>query len=371
MDQTVVEYLNEQRASFSEKELNDVDSLVLSTIVYFSFESGALGRIFPSEFIPLPVAICGISHEDLYGQIWLSRLGGDEFLEALLASPRFMELKIGFYANEVSDHFEKQFAAVTFMLPDDSAYIAFRGTDNTLNGWKEDFNLTFMEQTASQTRAASYLEDAAELGLSRIFVGGHSKGGNLAEYATLVCREQTYDKIERVFSHDGPGFAFVPSSRIGTQEYISKLRKTVPESSIFGMLMENRSCYRVVQASGVLFAQHAPTNWRVDNGDFITLDKISSDASIISSTLNSWSNMYDSKQRALFIDAVYDLLRTADAETWKEFAEDRHGNTLAIAGALTKLPSDMRSTLFSMLKDAAPIFGSETAGHLRNMMSGR
>lgn len=371
MSSTIVEYLAEQRASFVEEPLNDVDSLVLSTVVYFSFEHGTLGSKLPSEFVPLPVALCGISHDDLYGNIWLSTMGGEEFLKALLASPRFMELKVGFYAKEVSSHFEKQFAAITFLLPDNSAYVAFRGTDNTLNGWKEDFNLTFMKETAGQVRALSYLEDVAEISDSHLYVGGHSKGGNLAEYAALVCRDQSFERIERVFSHDGPGFAFTPSERFNSPEYDAKLRKTVPESSIFGMLMEERDNYRVVEASGVLFAQHAPTHWTVNDGNFVTLDKLGSEARIISNTLNSWYNMYESEQRELFIDSVYELFRAADADTWKEFSEDRPGNALAVASALAKLPAEMRSTIFGMIRDVAPIFGSEAAERLRGMMSGR
>ena len=136
MNHTIVEYLEEQREPFDAVPLNDVDSLVLSTISYFSFEKGAIGRTVPTELMPLPVAICGISHVDLFGEIWLSHMGGDEFLSALLASPRYAELKVGYYANDVSNHFEKQFAAITFFFPDGSAYVAYRGTDKSLAGWK-------------------------------------------------------------------------------------------------------------------------------------------------------------------------------------------------------------------------------------------
>ena len=260
MNSTIVEYLDEQREPFDAVPLNDVDSLVFSTISYFSFEKGAIGRTVPTELVPLPVAICGISHADLYGDIWLSHMGGDEFLSALLASPRYSELKVGYYANDVSNHFEKQFAAITFFFPDGSAYVAYRGTDNSLAGWKEDFNLTFMEEVPSQVSARTYLEDITDTEPTRLYVGGHSKGGNLAEYAALTCREQTFDKVERIFSHDGPGFAFTPTLRIDSPAYKAKLSKTVPESSVFGMLMESRPDYRVVRANGVLFAQHASTH---------------------------------------------------------------------------------------------------------------
>lgn len=364
MDHTIVDYLKEERASFLDAPLNDVDSLILSSIVYFSFEKGAIGHAMPSEIMPLPVALCGVLHEELLGRCWLSHMGGEEFLAALLTSPRFMELNVGFYANETSSHFEKQFAAITFYLPDDSVYVAFRGTDNSLNGWKEDFNLTFMQEIPSQIRARAYLEGIADARVSRLFVGGHSKGGNLAEYTALTCRKQSFDKIESVFSHDGPGFAFTPSDRIETDEYRQKLRKTVPESSVFGMMMESRNEYRVVGATGVLFAQHAPTNWVVFGGNFVTLERVSADAEILANTINSWARTYDPETRALFIDAVYELLCAAGVDTWSEFAEHKSGNAIAVAAAAAKLPADLRSQLLGMLRDIAPIFGAAAAGRL-------
>ena len=363
MGSTIVEYLAEQRASFDDVPLNDVDSLILTTIAYFNFENGMLKNTVVSERVPLPVAICGIAKDDLYGGIWLARMGGDEFLAALLASPRFMQLEIAYYVNEVSNHFEKQFAAMTFFLPGGSAYVAFRGTDNSLAGWKEDFNLTFMEETPSQISARTYLEDIAGTAPAHLFVGGHSKGGNLAEYAALTCREQTFEHIERIFNHDGPGFAFTPSARIDSSAYTAKLSKTVPESSVFGMLMETRERYRVVQAAGVLFAQHASTHWAVENGDFITADRISPEAAIVSNTMNEWANLYDREKRELFIDAVYDVFRASNADTWSELAKSGPSNILAIAGAAAKLPADMRSTLLGMVRDIAPIMGSEAAKH--------
>ena len=361
MDSTIIDYLAKQRASFSDVPLNEVDSLVLSTISYYRFENGTLGRTVPSEIVPLPVAVCGISRDELYGGFWLSRMGGDEFLAEVLASPRFMELKVGYYANDVSNHFEKQFSAVTFFLPDDTVYIAFRGTDNSLAGWKEDFNLTFMEEVPSQISARTYLEDIADMHAAPLFVGGHSKGGNLAEYAALTCRNQTFEKVVSIFNHDGPGFAFIPSDRFDTPAYDAKLRKTVPESSVFGMLMENRTRYRVVRAAGVLFTQHASTRWAVEGDDFVTLDQISPEAAIISGTLNSWAKLYEPDKRELFIDVVYDIFCAANAETLAEFSENRTSSALAVAGAAAKLPADMRSTLLDMIRDIAPIIGVEAA----------
>lgn len=359
----IADYLDEQRASFADAPLSDVDSLVLSTIAYFNFEAGTLGRTVPSERVALPKAICGISHHDLFGGIWLERMGGDRFLEALLASPRFMDLEIGYYANESSSHFEKQFAAVTFFLPDNAAYVAYRGTDNSLAGWKEDFNLTFMSEVPSQMSARTYLEDIAGTSPSALYVGGHSKGGNLAEYAALTCREQTFQAIRSVYNHDGPGFAFSPNDRMESQAYRSKLRKTVPESSVFGMLMENRTDYAIVKSAGFLFAQHASTHWQVEGSRFEAADSLSPDASIISATLNRWALMYEPAQRAQFIDAVYEVFESAKVESWSELKENPSTYGLALAEAAVGRSAEVRSMILDMLRDLASIWGSETLKH--------
>ena len=167
----------------------------------------------------------------------------------------------------------------------------------------------------SQIRARTYLEDIAGTNPPRLYVGGHSKGGNLAEYAALTRCNQTFEKIGRIFNHDGPGFAFLTEGRINSEEYEAKLSKTVPESSVFGMLMERRDNYRIVRSTGVLFAQHASTRWVIENGDFSDVDSISNEAAVLANTMNIWAELYEPDKREMFINAVYGILGATDADT--------------------------------------------------------
>ena len=355
----IVEYLQCQRRSFVDEPLNNVDSLILSTASYLQFEHGMLNRFVPSEPVWFPVALSGAAQKTLLGSGWLSRMSGDAFFQSLLQSPRFMELRVGYYINEVSSHFEKQFSAITFFFPDQSAYIAFRGTDNTLVGWKEDFNLTFMQETPSQIMARNYLETIADIVEGPLLIGGHSKGGNLAEYASLTCKEQTFKKVMRIFSHDGPGFAFVDRNRLDDDEYAAKLSKTVPEGSVFGMLMEDRKSYRIVKSSGVLFAQHAATNWHVNGNDFAYGDAFDREAEVITNTLNKWALTYEPEDRREFIDTVYSIFEAAGAKELADFRENKTSSALAILEAVSKLPPGARRSIISMLGDATSIFGTE------------
>ena len=369
MANTLTDYLIGQRESFDEACFCDVDSLVLSTAAYLSFDRGILGCLDGGQRVPLPMVLCGVSHEELLGAGWLPRMGGKEFLTALLQSPRFMAISACNYVNDVSADSEMQFSAITFFFPDDTAYVAFRGTDNSLAGWKEDFKLAYMQEVPSQVRAREYLERIAAMNPRGIYVGGHSKGGNLAEFAAMTCSAYAYAQIKRVFNHDGPGFAHAPSTRFDSDTYNALLHKTVPQSSVFGVLLEKRKTYRIVRSSGVLFGQHASTRWTVTDNDFVTAETLGPDALIIRDALAGWAAAYEPEQLELLVDTVFDVLGSADAETWNEFGRARIANTAAVIGAVANLPADMRTSVLTMLLQLAPCLGIETAKLLRDVMA--
>ncbi|MBO4352771.1 MAG: DUF2974 domain-containing protein, partial [Eggerthellaceae bacterium] len=359
MSGTIVTYLGECREPFSRVPLNEVDSLVLSTVAYFYFEHGALTHLHAGERMRLPLALCGIRAADMFGDVWVARMGGEQLLHALFESPRFMDLWVGDYVTETSHADEKQFAAVTFYLPDGSVYVAFRGTDSSLVGWKEDFNLSYLPKVPSQERARAYLQDVAQRCEGVLYIGGHSKGGNLAEYATLTCDDGIYERIVGVFSHDGPAFAHEPSARMHDASYSAKLHKSVPESSVIGMLMESRKNLTIVHADGVLFAQHASTHWAVEGQAFTRATAITPDAEIVGRTVNNWASAYEPAKRELLVNALFDILGAGDASTWVEWGKDYLGNSRAVFEAALKLPPDLRNELTSMFMDIAKVFGSE------------
>jgi len=357
---SLFDYLVEQRAPLAEVPLNDVDATVLSYASYFYFDQGVLGRLRPEERVPVPMAICGVSRASLFGASTLMRLDGDTFLTAFLQSPRFMEMEVGRFTDELSPAREKQFAAVTFYLPDGSAFISYRGSDNSVAGWKEDFNLSYMKAVPSQLSAREYLEAVANSSDGALYACGHSKGGNLAEYASLTCRDETYERIARIWSLDGPGFANNPSERISTSEYAARLHKVIPESSVFGMMMEGRptSRLRVVRSSGKLFAQHVPSKWLVENNDFVTVGQLTPDADIIASTVNKWAASYEPEQRELFFDVIFDVLRQGNGVYWSD--KDGLESAIAIIQAASQVPTEIRRTVIRMMRDVVSVLSDET-----------
>ena len=163
---------------------------------------------------------------------------------------------------------EEQFAAMTFCLPNGSIYIAFRGTDSTMVGWKEDFNMSFRCPVPAQTTATSYLESAALALDGPLMCGGHSKGGNLAVYAASMCDPAVRERLVRVYSHDGPGFneAFLGGAEYQALAAAGKIDKTLPRSSIIGMIFEHQEDYAVVESCDFGLLQHNPFSWVVPQG---------------------------------------------------------------------------------------------------------
>ncbi|MDO4502800.1 MAG: DUF2974 domain-containing protein [Coriobacteriia bacterium] len=379
MKSSLVDYVLVKAAPFSEQPFCEADALALTTLAYCYFERGALGDMGADTRLPMPLALCGVPYPELFGTTFLGAWGGPEFVGAVLQSPRYANLQVSNAVSEYCTDQELQFAAVTFHLPDGTTFVAFRGTDTSVAGWKEDFNLSFMREVPSQRLAREYLEhaagadgdaaaagDAAASGPTagapgaatgpapspatpkRIFVSGHSKGGNLSEYAALTCNDATYELIERVYNLDGPAFAFAPSDRFDDPGYAAKLRKIVPAASVFGLLMERRTDLRVVKATGVSLQQHAPTRWQVSGDDLEDADGLYPDAEAFAEAVNSWTDITDPQHREELVEAMFTVVAATNIEDWVELQQDPISRVWNAAKAVGGLSPEVRDALLNM-----------------------
>ena len=185
---------------FSQAELNEVDGLILSELAYIQFDglvSENIQSVLPLRTLaktilalPDPVVRCR-TEKDL------------ELLQAVAESARFGRLGVSFYRSVFVPEEETQFAAVAFLLEDGTAFLAFRGTDSTLVGWKEDFNMSFQKNVPAQRLAQEYVQRYGAATREPMRLGGHSKGGNLAVYAGAKCGEAVQSRILEVYVHRG------------------------------------------------------------------------------------------------------------------------------------------------------------------------
>lgn len=319
----IIDYAKSEKSSWAQKALNEVDSLVFSQLAYTDFAAGtaelkkANGRVSLKSF-----AEKGAIKEAMFANV-LSGPQTTELLAAVAKSPRFSEVQIAEYVSETNQDLQKQFAAMCFIVDEQTTYVAFRGTDDTILGWKEDFNMSYLQVTPSQKEAARYLEKVAAATAGDLIVGGHSKGGNLAVYATLMVSGETQKRIKAVYSHDGPGVNMNWWQSWRYQTIKDKIFKTLPQSSPVGILLETQTNYRIVKSSRHSIMQHDPFSWLVNvaKDEFIYTDKMARSVRYFDKSLHTWLRQIPRREREKFIDTLYEILTETKITTVQQFVQ--------------------------------------------------
>lgn len=230
-----------------------------------------------------------------------------------------------------------QFAAVTFDLPDGTHYVAFRGTDSTIVGWREDFNMAFESPVPAQSAAVKYLTEAAALTSGPLILGGHSKGGNLAVYAAAHADPMLQSRIRTVYSFDGPGLDDATMASEGYANIARRIRSFVPQQSVVGLLLTYHPEYTVVKSDGIGLLQHDSFTWQVLGTDFIAVTELDVGSQLVDHTVHEWLSKVTPDKRKIFIDTIFDILEATGANTVKELLKDVPGRVPAILKALQKV----------------------------------
>ena len=349
----IIDYAREERHSFEELPFNEVDALVLAQLAYediptlvpdlddeqktygtplarlrnFRLDRRHVGRsvkaLFRTPFSPITLkqmdevlhggADIACQHQ-VHAVNFTDPAITHSFVRTVADNPRFSGLRVGAFAERFDAEEQTQTAALTFLLPDGTLVLSFRGTDDSLVGWKEDFNMSVRCPVPSQTQAVEYFRSIEERTSSpfaaapRIHVGGHSKGGNLAVYTAMKAKSE---HIGRVFSHDGPGFMREVTASEDFRAIEPIVEKTVPEASVIGMLMSTVNEYTIVETNVSGIMQHMGLNWRIEDGDFITKPELSPKARLLDRTLDAWMEQFTDRERAQAVDQCYDIIASA------------------------------------------------------------
>ena len=313
----ITDYARLETRSFNELPINSVDSLIFSQLSYLKFETLDKTR---------PFYLGELSTATMLTKLTRTLVDFANFAElgfTVSQNPRFEDVAI----RNIEEKFEKdtqtQFFALTYELPNGLCYVAFRGTDNTVIGWKEDFNLSFMKTVPAQDCAVEYISSYAPTFAGGFYIGGHSKGGNLAIYSAMMCDDNIKQNIIKIFSHDGPGFNDQTFDKKKFDMIKGRVEKTVPQSSLVGMLLTYTGEYIVVKSSkkgGIL--QHDPMTWLVrdDLSGFEIADSITKDAVVRNEAIAKWIGGLDDEKRKLFSDKLYQLLDSTGNNFIDEFA---------------------------------------------------
>ncbi|MBQ0001987.1 MAG: DUF2974 domain-containing protein [Treponema sp.] len=338
--------------SFREKTFNEVDALVLCQISYLNFD-GILQSGFQSDYTISTLWQAFKSDRDFEKRSDLGVLiNKDTFhvLEAAALSERFGEIRVSSYVNKIDLESEEQFSAVTFFLTkkNRNPFVIFRGTDDTIVGWKEDFNMSFSESVPAQKDAAFYLESIAALTRGNVTVAGHSKGGNLAVYSAVSANSRLKRRIKTVYNFDGPGF---PEKFFKEKEFkavSSRIKTFYPESSVVGMLFSHAEKYTVVKSENSGAWQHDAVSWIIERQNFVTEKELSASSIYFNKTFNSWIDKVEPEKLELFTETVFDALETTGASTNSQFGENLFDNFKRVLKALTGISKDTRDEFIQM-----------------------
>ncbi len=316
---TLFDYINWRGdLNFCEVPLNEVDALIFSLISYLDFQDivsaahnaspialkTAANAFFARNPDPKKISLGAIIPKDIV-----------KLFRHLKDCKRFCNVRMKAYVNEIDTDLQMQFSAITFLPGDGSMLVAYRGTDDTLVGWKENFNMSFLASVPAQREAVKYLEKAAENFEGPIRLSGHSKGGNLSVYAAAKCSKPVQKRLTAVWSQDGPGFG---KGFLNDPNYIEVrplIQTLVPQSSVIGMLLEHDESYHVVKSRQIGLWQHDGTSWEVKGGSFVHLKRVTTESRRLDRTINEWIRRMNREQREQFVEALYQILTTNHSMT--------------------------------------------------------
>ncbi|MGN0298574.1 MAG: Mbeg1-like protein [Lachnospiraceae bacterium] len=345
----IISYLREYGyQTFRERPFSELDSLILSQLAYLKYD-----KILSEDEMAYRPALHEVSRHEYRESLFSDHRWEEEnriLLEAAAASRRFGSMKLAFYINEVSESEQMQFSAVTFFLDNGFSYVAFRGTDESFVGWKEDFAMSFSESIPAQVKSVEYLQRYAPVLTGHFMVGGHSKGGNLAIYGACKVESEIQMRITDVYSHDGPGFM---QGVILESEYElvqGRIRKTVPDSSIIGMLLYQREPYSVITSSQMGILQHDPFTWNVEDGEFVYKDHLKNIQIEFNDALNHWIEGLTPEQRKKFTESLYQVLMASGAKDLSDLTQNRQKSLNNMIGALSDIDGETRSLIWEVAK---------------------
>ncbi|NLK45378.1 MAG: DUF2974 domain-containing protein [Treponema sp.] len=352
---TILDYI-EWRGdlSFASNQLNEVDSLIFCQLSYIDFSS-IISESFDKAITLKEAALIFENSADFEQRKKASETMGVDnfpFLKKASESTRFGNVNISGFCASTDIIIEKQFAAITFGYEKNKAFVAFRGTDRTLIGWKENFNMAFMSPVPAQKEAVSYVEKCANKDKKRkLIIGGHSKGGNLAIYSAVFCNPKYQKQISTVYNFDGPGFEQNMLNSAEFNRMMPKLTTYLPESSVVGILFNHREkCIEIKSSKTIGILQHDPFTWFVKAQSFIKAERLTNDSKFIDLTIKDWLEKVNKNQREIFIDTLFDVLSATEAKTISDLSENWLKKSSAIIKALTRIDPETRNSVLKIFK---------------------
>lgn len=347
-----LDYLEERgHLPFSQAPFCIIDSLILSVCAYAPLE-GVLPGLSAQEALPFRQAVDRLTTQagwDHTGVLMADQI--PRLVVRTAESPRFAQVRLGCCESILDEETGTQFAALTWFLPDGTLYLSFRGTDDSLVGWKECFRMAFTFPIPAQKLAENYLAQVAARHPGKLRLGGHSKGGNLAVWAAVHAQPMVRRRILRVDSHDGPGFTRDLTGTPAYQALAKRIRIFVPQSSLVGALLhQDRHCQVIRSHGSGTVGQHDPFSWEVEGTQYRLLPRRSAFGRKSVGTVHAWLAAMSPQEQEEFVEILFHLLAAGHAKTLTDITSALADNALSIAKAYKALDRATRREIHSYLR---------------------
>ncbi len=340
--------------TFEQDPFNEVDNLLLCLISYINFSRiPLLCSKREEDGLTLEVVCTLLTEGD--EQRGLSQLDYIPVLRQAAATNRFATVKMFGFESVRDEAEEMQFDAVSFLLPDNSLFVTFMGTDRSLVGWKEDFNMSFLSSVPAQRRAETYAKEMAAACPDRMLrIGGHSKGGNLAVWAASHLPEAMQRRLLAAYNNDGPGFSVDLLNTDSHRRIADRVHTFVPESSLVGVLLEHAEDYEIIDSSYHAIMQHEPLSWVIMGNRFIRVEKRTSIGKMSDGAVRDWLATMSPEERKTFTDALFDVIsRGGTRHTLEEIHFGGLTGGAALLRAFASADEEKRRLITDKLKGLA------------------
>ncbi len=326
----------------SDFPFNEVDSMIMARFSYLLFDKIEMKKKETIKSISLKM-------KDFPNEKFLYN-GDKEMITNLGESERFKNLIVTDFVKNNNRKQEKQFGAIVIHLSDSELYISYIGTDLTIYGWKEDFNMGFMEHVPCQLMGLDYLKEiAAKYPNKKIRIGGHSKGGNVAIYAAITAPREIQNRIIKVYNYDGPGFNKKIIEEYETKNIIDKIETYIPQDSIIGRVLYHKEKTTIVLSLEKGIYEHDIFSWQITRDNLIKLAKNTDMSETIDKTLTEWVETTTDKQREILIDAIFEIFYSTDADTFADMTSNLGKNIPKIMKKYTEIPESDKKVVSDML----------------------
>ncbi len=337
--------------SVRQSRFNEIDALILSEISYLDFfglvpESNDRGITFEelakaffsdTQRVKKPLGL--IIPDSIF-----------VIFKLAARSRRFSKMKVISFKNEIDLSQKKQFSAMAVNTDDRQLFVAFRGTDDTLVGWKENFSMSYSDTVAAQLDAKAYLDKvAARFPSVPIRVGGHSKGGNLAMFSALSTKKEIRERITAIYCFDGPGFS---KSITENENYLAlgdRIFTFVPENSVVGLLLSYDTKYTTVRSGGKGLYQHDAFNWKINVDRFDVLSENSKHNLRNAKVIKTWLSAHDQNKRREFCEALFEILESTGAQTLTDLSVDGFAKAREMLSTINKFDKEKKKLLSDVL----------------------